>query len=122
VQSSVWLAGYGVLVLMVFGTSAMVWRELASGSGVDFIHPPASDGSASDRPLWKTRMYWMAAACVPSALMLAVTNHILLNLASVPFLWIIPLAVYLITFMLAFGRRIRVSATWMSRIAPLVLL
>ena len=124
VQSSLWLAGYGVLVLMVFGTSGIVWRH---SEGSSQPHPSpisahASDDSPLNAPLWKTRIYWLAAACVPSALMLAVTNHILLNLASVPFLWIIPLAVYLITFMLAFGRRIRVSADGMSRIAPVVLL
>jgi SAM-dependent methyltransferase len=54
--------------------------------------------------------------------MSAVTNHLLLNLASVPFLWIIPLAVYLITFMIAFGRRIHLSSSLLSRIAPIVLL
>jgi spermidine synthase len=122
-QSSLWLAGYGALMLMVFATSAIMWRHSALAS-----HPLSSSlsdpESSSDvnAPLWKTRIYWMAAACVPSALMLAVTNHILLNLASAPFLWIIPLAVYLITFMLTFGRRIRVSTGWMSRIAPVVLL
>src|SRR5947208_2432802 len=94
VQSSLWLAGYGVLVLMVFGTSGIVWRH---SEGSSQPHPSpisahASDDSPLNAPLWKTRIYWLAAACVPSALMLAVTNHILLNLASVPFLWIIPLA------------------------------
>jgi hypothetical protein len=54
--------------------------------------------------------------------MSAVTNHILLNLASVPFLWIIPLAVYLVTFMVAFGRRIRLSPALLSRIVPVMLL
>jgi spermidine synthase len=54
--------------------------------------------------------------------MLAVTNHILLNLASVPFLWIIPLAVYLVTFMIAFARKIHIPVTLMSRISPVVLL
>ena len=124
VQSSLWLAGYGALALMVFATSAMVWRnaEPASQPRSSSFSGSENEGSQSNAPLWKTRIYWMAAACVPSALMLAVTNHILLNLASVPFLWVIPLAVYLITFMLAFGRRIRVSTEWMSRILPVVLL
>jgi SAM-dependent methyltransferase len=59
---------------------------------------------------------------VPSGLMLAVTNHILLNLASVPFLWIIPLATYLVTFMIAFGRRVHISPAILSRVVPIVLL
>src|SRR5262249_20337115 len=55
-------------------------------------------------------------------LMLAVTNHMLLNLASVPFLWVMPLAAYLITFMIAFGRRFRLSHVTLSRIVPVTLL
>ncbi len=64
----------------------------------------------------------MAASFVPSALMLAVTTHLSVNLASVPFLWTLPLAVYLLTFIFAFGRRVRVSAEQMSGIAPAALL
>ncbi len=113
-QSSVWLAGYGALVVMVLVAAATVWKSHTQTVRV------TSEPSAA--PDWKTRAYWMAAAFVPSALMLAVTNHILLNLASVPFLWIIPLAVYLITFMIAFARKIHVPVTLMSRITPVVLL
>src|SRR5437763_7148877 len=54
--------------------------------------------------------------------MLAVTNHMLLNLASVPFLWVMPLAVYLITFMIAFARRLRLSHITLSRVIPVILL
>src|SRR5439155_9929223 len=70
----------------------------------------------------RERVYWLAAAFVPSALMLAVTNHLLLNLASAPFLWVMPLATYLITFMIAFGRRFRLSHMTLSRIVPVILL
>src|SRR5439155_1051472 len=58
----------------------------------------------------------------PSGLMLAVTNHMLLNLASVPFLWVMPLAIYLITFMIAFARRFRISPRILSAIVPIILL
>src|SRR5204862_7329212 len=54
--------------------------------------------------------------------LLAVTNHLLLNLASAPFLWVMPLATYLITFMIAFGRRFRLSHMTLSRIVPVFLL
>src|SRR5207244_3766815 len=55
-------------------------------------------------------------------LMLAVTNHMLLNLASVPFLWVMPLAIYLITFMIAFARRFRISPRILSAVVPIILL
>src|SRR5207237_5017951 len=68
------------------------------------------------------RLFWLAAAFVPSGLMLAVTNHMLLNLASVPFLWVMPLAIYLITFMIAFARRFRISPRILSAVVPIILL
>jgi hypothetical protein len=114
-QSWWWFAAYAALTLMVFAASAFVWRSRQDDQHVTTV-------DAADRPTWRARLFWLAAALVPSGLMLAVTNHILLNLASVPFLWVIPLAVYLITFMLAFGRRVHVSLRLMSRITPVVLL
>src|SRR6185436_7662759 len=71
---------------------------------------------------WRMRLFWLGAAFVPSGLMLAVTNHMLLNLASVPFLWVIPLALYLLTFMIAFARRFRISGRILSFVVPIVLL
>ena len=118
-QSWTWLAGYGALAVMVLAASVLVWkRGLHQTVGALYERP----GRSQTAPTVRTRLFWLAAAFVPSALMMAVTNHILLNLASVPFLWIIPLAVYLITFMVAFGRRIHISYTLISRVAPIVLL
>ena len=103
------------MTLLVFGVSALVWKN--HHEEISIVHE-----TPTEAPTWRLRLLWLAAALVPSGLMLAVTNHILLNLASVPFLWIIPLAVYLITFMIAFGRRIHIPLSTMSRIAPVVLL
>src|SRR5262245_57921906 len=115
-QSWSWLAGYATLTLMVLAASGLVWKNSQRESRM-LKYQETVEAAA-----WRSRLFWLAAAFVPSALMLAVTNHILLNLASVPFLWIIPLAVYLITFMVAFARRIHLSSALLSRIAPVVLL
>jgi SAM-dependent methyltransferase len=113
-QSLWWFAGYGALAIMVGAAAGLVWKYVSSES--------REASEAADPPAWRLRLFWLAAAFVPSALMLAVTNHILLNLASVPFLWIVPLAAYLATFMLAFGRRIHLSYRLVSRIVPVPLL
>jgi SAM-dependent methyltransferase len=118
VQSWWWFAAYGALTVVVFAVSALVWKIAQR----ERHEPSSAPGEAADSPTWRLRLFWLAAAFVPSGLMSAVTNHVLLNLASAPFLWIIPLAVYLITFMVAFGRRIHVSLTLLSRIAPVFLL
>ncbi|HLH32084.1 MAG TPA: tetratricopeptide repeat protein, partial [Terriglobia bacterium] len=114
-QSALWLGGYIALGALVAVAASIVWRTSPAFT-------PTHSGEKMSAPGWRTRLFWLAAAFVPSALMLAVTNHLLLNLASVPFLWILPLAVYLVTFMLAFGRRIYVSVDRISQIVPIVLL
>ena len=117
-QSETWMAAYGLLVLMVIAGAAIVGKHLTTGLAAQ---EPAR-AEATSAISWKSRLYWLTAALVPSALMLAVTNHMLLNLASVPFLWVMPLAAYLITFMIAFARRFHISPVTLSRIVPIVLL
>ena len=70
-------------------------------------HRPPRRAGASAR-------YWIAAAAVPSALSLGVTLHISTDVASAPMLWVVPLALYLATFVLAFmqgQRKARTGAT-----------
>src|SRR5215467_894420 len=117
VQSRAWLAAYGVLVIMVVVGAFTVWKHLS-----ETVMLAKRTEVPQTRVSWKSRLYWLAAAFVPSALMLAVTNHMLLNLASVPFLWVMPLAAYLITFMIAFARRLHLSPRLLSRLVPVVLL
>src|SRR5262245_57403884 len=119
-QSDLWLRGYGVLVAMVAFAAVLIWRESR------FMKEKQESESLNDQPVavaptWKTRMFWLGASFVPSALMLAVTNHISLNIGSVPFLWIVPLAVYLLTFIMAFARKIRLSTKIVSAVATLAL-
>lgn len=118
IQSGYWTAGYAGLVALVISGAALLGNQLKkSASG-----PLENLETALFRPSWSDRLFWLAAAFVPSGLMLAVTNHMLLNLASVPFLWVMPLAIYLITFMIAFARRFTISLRVLSAVVPLVLL
>jgi hypothetical protein len=95
-QSAAWSAGY-VLVAALIALSAAV-TVTAHG---EVPVPLAHTGPA---PSWRRRFYWMAAAAVPSALTLGVTLHITTDVASAPMLWVVPLALYLVTFVLAFMR------------------
>jgi SAM-dependent methyltransferase len=62
------------------------------------------------RTEWKTRALWIALSACSSALLLAITNHISQNIAAVPFLWIIPLSLYMLSFILCFA-----SSRWYPR-------
>jgi hypothetical protein len=61
---------------------------------------------------------WVAFAFAPSSLMLGVTQYVSTDLAAVPLLWIIPLALYLLTFILVFARRRWISHRWIARLLP----
>jgi protein-L-isoaspartate O-methyltransferase len=59
---------------------------------------------------WGTRLQWFALAIIPSTLLLATTNQVCMDVASVPFLWVLPLTLYLLSFILCFE-----SERWYSR-------
>ena len=116
-QNRLWLVGYIVFLGLLAVASALLWPR---GKTVAAVCDRRQSQPAVT--VFRTRLYWVAAAFVPSGLMLAVTNHIAANLASAPFLWIVPLAIYLVTFILAFARRLRVTSARVSRLIPVVLL
>src|SRR5262249_6035434 len=70
----------------------------------DLSGPRAAVGSATlpDAPSIATQLMWLALAAMGSIMLLAVTNHVTQNISSVPFLWVLPLSLYLITFILCF--------------------
>lgn len=94
-QSIAWSAGYAVLGLMLI------------------ICGLASKFSKQDEPVvledevitWKRRGLWLLLAFVPSSLMLGVTTYITTDLITVPLFWVIPLALYLLSFIIAFSEK-----------------
>ena len=66
------------------------------------------EAALSGRP-WRQRLIWIGLAAIPSSLMLGVTTHITTDVASAPFIWVVPLALYLLTFIIAFQERPLIS-------------
>jgi hypothetical protein len=112
VQTRFWFGGYIGLVLMLAMT-VLALLQTKSIKTHTFSRSEIQN---------KQRLFWTLAAFVPSGLMLAVTNHIAANVGSVPFLWLLPLGLYLLTFILAFARRYSATSARMSRTIPAVLL
>ncbi len=102
-QANAWSAGYvTVLALIVFAAAMAV---TANGQAADAplrVEAPKPTPMSTEKPDWRQRGYWILAAAVPSALSLGVTLHISTDVASAPMLWVVPLALYLATFVLAF--------------------
>lgn len=96
VQYRFWRVGFAVLVI-VTTVIALTLKPVPS-SAIE------SDSSATKIPVVR-RLRWLALSFVPSSLMLGVTTYITSDVASVPLLWVIPLALYLLTFVLAFSRK-----------------
>jgi hypothetical protein len=65
-------------------------------------------------PTLARRLRWLALATVPSSLLLGVTAHLSTDIAAVPLLWVIPLALYLLSFVLVFARWQVLSLRWMT--------
>lgn len=95
VQAVLWAAGFVLAGAAIIGAG---WLATRTGGA-----PPAPD-AAAPTSTWGDRLFWMAAAAAPSSLMLGVTSHISTDVASAPFLWVAPLALYLVTFVIAFGK------------------
>jgi hypothetical protein len=97
-QSRYWSIAFYLLIALIVACGVLLWR------GVD--RPAASFHSAAQAPpTWRDAAYWAALAAVPSGLLVAVTAHISTDVAAVPLLWVVPLAFYLLSFIIVFARR-----------------
>src|SRR5258707_77871 len=83
--------------------------------------PPRRQGARAAAISGRDRFGWTALAFVPSGLLVAVTAHIATDVASAPFLWIVPLALYLLTFVLLFAARPAIPAKLMLGAQPVTL-
>lgn len=106
-----WSALYAAFVLLMVALAVRVSRQAAAQPAAAVEIPAAPEATAAGAaPAAATRLWWLVLAATASALLLGVTNHVTENIASVPMLWLMPLTIYLLTFILCFdGQR------WYSR-------
>ena len=125
-QSGSWAMGYGVLGLLIVLCAVYLWRGAAGENGWAIrTRPAVPQGTAAtaDRSVtWRRRAHWLALAFVPSSLLLGVTSHITTDIAAVPLFWVVPLALYLLTFVLTFSRKPLLKHEWMLRAQPAFIL
>ena len=99
-QSLGWSMGYGVFVLLC-GLAAITFGRNAAPDGI--VQVAAVDEEERCKPpRVKDQFFWMILAACASTFLLSVTNHLTQNVASIPFLWVLPLSLYLLTFILTF--------------------
>jgi hypothetical protein len=117
-QARLWTVGYVAFVALAGACGIFAWRRSAAGTRVAAEPTPQVPIGTAIKTVRRAR--WIALAFVPSSLMLAVTSYVSTDIASVPLLWIVPLALYLLTFAMAFGRRSDAWAAVARRALPLV--
>jgi hypothetical protein len=118
-QAWVWAAGFVVLIVLI----------VLCGNAVKNVPPPRPAATArgvvpaAPAPSWATKLRWLLLAAVPSSLMLATTTDVTTDIVSMPLLWIVPLALYLLTFVIVFSKTVpAVFHLYVTLMTPVVVL
>jgi hypothetical protein len=105
-QSWGWSIGYGLLIALIALAAASRWQlsPVAAKASVQ------EDWSGDSEKLgWRRILLWLALSAVPSGLMLSTTTHLTTDIFAMPLLWVIPLGLYLLSFVVSFSDRRRLA-------------
>jgi spermidine synthase len=113
-QSQIWTVGF-LLLAMAIATAGLV-MVAANRDDAGTIAAPSADDAA--KPTWEQRGRWVLFALVPSGLLTAFTTHLSTDIAAAPFLWVVPLAIFLGTFIVVFRDKPWVPVDILSLLQP----
>jgi len=112
-QSGLWTGGYAIMAMLI---AACAWFAIAAPEAARTAH---SQDAAAAAPANRLQVLkWIGLGFVPSGLLVAVTAHISLDVAAAPFLWVVPLALFLLTFVIVFRRQPLIGNDTLARIVP----
>ena len=120
-QSQLWSMGYVLLLLLLGSCAVLLWTYPDRTKQLN----PSSHESEHRQPSAVppgTKSRWLILAMAPAALLPAVTTHITTDIASIPLLWVLPLGLYLLSFVIAFSRVNNLLRPWLLRLTPLAVL
>lgn len=113
-QSWVWSLGYVGLILLIAVCGSALWRQAHTLKSVQ------AGGAGVVEPIAKKRvLHWVLLSFAPSSLLLGLTTFITSDVASAPLFWVVPLALYLLSFIFVFQRRPILKHTWFVRVQPI---
>ncbi len=120
-QSRLWSVAYAVFFALTATCAGLAWRWRArtenQGAG------EAASANAREEPIaWPARWRWIAQAFIPSSMMLGATSAITADVPAIPLFWVLPLAVYLISFVLVFRKKPPISHRWLVERLPFLIL
>src|SRR6267154_1705369 len=106
-QNLIWTSGYGLLILLIAICGVLLLRSSISAAAETL-----AEDTDAPAPAWILRARWIFLAAVPSGLLIAVTAHISTDVAAAPLLWVLPLSLYLLTWVLVFQSRPLLPHKW----------
>ena len=112
-QNLIWTGVYGLLIVLIAACGFLLWRSPVSA----IVHNAAAE-SYAPAPSFALRARWVFLAAVPSGLLIAVTAHISTDVAAAPLLWVLPLSLYLLTWVLVFQSRPWLPHKWVLWAQP----
>jgi hypothetical protein len=107
-QGRIWSIGFLLFGLMT------AWIVLKSGQSAALSQPVAVPTQAGPRPSIALRSLWIALSATASLFLLSVTNQITQDVAVIPFLWVLPLSIYLLSFIFTFSGERGYNRKWMA--------
>lgn len=110
-QSAAWTGGFALLALSIAACALIA-------VGGKAVEADTSKETRAEPVSWARKGRWVLLAALPSALLVAVTAHVSMDIAAAPFLWVLPLALFLLTFVIAFARRRIVQVSTLSGALP----
>ena len=116
-QRWLWAVGYGLFVALTLACHWLVYRAAGLRPASAPIESQRDD--AEEAVTWPQRLRWGVLAFIPSSLMLGVTTFVTTDIAAVPLFWVLPLMIYLLTFVLVFAKRAVLPASLAVRALPL---
>jgi len=99
-QSRLWEWGYALLIVLTAGCALALWRVPQARE-----HGEVTQTKIGPPPARLRELKWLALAFIPSSLMLGVTTALTTELPPIPLLWVLPLALYLLSFILVFAKK-----------------
>jgi hypothetical protein len=114
-QNLIWTSLYGVLIVLIGCCGVLLLRSPAN------VVVERNDDVDAPAPDWALRARWIFLAAVPSGLLIAVTAHISTDVAAAPLLWVLPLSLYLLTWVLVFQSRPLLPHKWVLMLQPLAI-
>lgn len=96
-QARLWSLGYAAFVIACLATAAFAWHRMLPASDKE-----AAPLAAAPHPGWRECLLWIGLSATASILLLAMTRHLTQDVAPIPLLWVLPLSIYLLSFILCF--------------------